>query len=272
MRVLLTLTLAAVPVFAQTPTVLLTNVTRPDSNDFQIGDRFEVVIASAANQPVSVRTTRMAHMDWSPVIGWTDRSGHWSTTGQFEKSDFGSWGEVWTVGGRIAKPTIHLAVSAPCVPRGQGFIAMSGPNISLSCNTAWGPQSFLTPSDPDPFRTPDGRVIPGRDRSSMTADQYHAEIMQYLITSPPPEAGSGQFGDQAGALIASIIGVNALSEDETRNVLSIIHAAFEKPERIPDEAKDPSATVLLLLNLANSASSANLKQKIAETMAFVQSQ
>jgi hypothetical protein len=272
MRVLLTLALAAVPVFAQTPTVLLTNVTRPASRDFQIGDRFEIVIASAANQPVSVRTTRMAHTDWSPVIGWTDRSGRWSTTGQFEKSDFGSWGEVWTVGGKIANPTIHLAVSAPCAPRGQGFLAMSGPNMSLSCNTAWGPQSFATPSDPDPFRTPDGRVISGRERSHLTADQYHAEIMEYLITSPPRDAGSGQFGDQAGALIAKIIGVNALSEDETRNVLAIIRVAFERPERIPEDAKDPSATVLLLLNLANSAGSASLKRQITETMAFVQSQ
>ena len=166
MRVLLTLALAAVPVFGQTSTVLLKNVTRPDSKDFQIGDRFEIVIASAANQPVSVRTTRMSHTDWSPVIGWTDSSGRWSTTGQLEKSDFGDWFEAWTVGGKLANPSIHLAVSAPCVKGGRGFLAMSGPNMSLNCNTAWGPESFATPSDPDPFRTPDGRVIPGRERST----------------------------------------------------------------------------------------------------------
>lgn len=206
------------------------------------------------------------------MIGWTDSSGHWSTSGQFEKSDFGSWGEVWTVGGKLANPNVGYWVGAPCVKGGQSFLSISGPNAALSCNTAVGQQAFTTPSDPDPFRTPDGRVIPGRNRSNLTAEQYHAEIMQYLITSPPRDAGSGQFGDQAGALIAKIIGVNALSEDETRNVLAIIHAAFEKPERIPEEAKDPSATVLLLLNLANLASSASLKQDIAKTMAFIQAQ
>ncbi len=272
MRVLITLALAAVAVFAQTPTVQLNNVTRPDGKDFQIGDHFEIVITAAANQPVSVRTARMSHTDWSPVIGWTDSSGHWSTSGQFEKSDFGSWSEVWTVGGKLANPTIHVGVSAPCVKGGQNFLSMSGPTMSLSCNTDVGQQAFTTPSDPDPFRTPDGRVIPGRNRSNLTAEQYHAEIMEYLITSPPRVAGSGQFGDQAGALIAKIIGVNALSEDETRNVLAIIHAAFEKPERIPEEAKDPSATVLLLLNLANSAGSTSLKEQIGETIAYVQAQ
>ncbi len=186
MRCLLTLAMAAVPVFAQTPTVLLKNVTRPDSTDFQVGDRFEIAIIAAANQPVSVRTARMAHTDWGPVIGWTDSSGRWSTTGQFEKSDLGNWFEVWTV------------------------------------------RSFVTPSDPDPFRTPDGRLIPGRERSAMTAEQYQAEIMQYSITSHPGDIRTRELGDAAGVLIAKIIGVNALTEEEMRNVLSILHAAFEK--------------------------------------------
>ena len=272
MRCLLSLALAAVAAFAQTPTVLLKNATRPDSKDFQVGDRFEIAITAAANQPVSVRTARMAHTDWGPVIGWTDSSGRWSTTGQFQKSDFGSWFEVWTVGGKLANPAVRFDVQAPCWKTGHGSLSMSGPNMALLCDTAWGPESFQTPSDPDPFRTPDGRLIPGRERSTMTAEQFRAEIMQYSISSHPSEIRTRALGDAAGALIAKIIGVNALTDEEALNVLSILHAAFEKPDRIPEEAKDPSATVLLLLNLANSASEAHLKQQIAETMAFVQAQ
>jgi hypothetical protein len=271
MRVLFTLALAVVPVLAQSPIVQLNNISRPASKDFQIGDRFEIVITAAANQPVSVRTTRQSRMDWGPVVGWTDSRGHWSTTGQFEKSDFGGWSEVWTVGGKPANPAIQLSVGAPCLNGGQGFILFSGPNMLQSCETAEGPQTFATPSAPDPFRTPDGRLIPGRT-SNRTAEQYHAEIMQYSITSHTGDVRAGELGDAAGALIAKIIGVNALNEEETRNVLSIVHTAFEKPERIPEEAKDPSATLLLLRNLADQAGPESLKQQIAQTVSYVLSQ
>jgi hypothetical protein len=144
--------------------------------------------------------------------------------------------------------------------------------MALLCDTAWGPESFQTPSDLDPFRTPDGRLIAGRERSSTSAEQYRAEIMQYSITSHTSDIRTRELGDQAGALIAKIIGANALTDEETRNALAIIHAAFEKPDPIPEEAKDPSATVLLLLNLANSTSEESLKRQIAETLAFVQAQ
>jgi hypothetical protein len=106
----------------------------------------------------------------------------------------------------------------------------------------------------------------------MTAEQYHAEIMQYLITNRPKKAVAHQFGDEAGALITNIIGVNALSEDEVRNVLSIIRTAFENPNRIPQEAKAPSQTLLLLRKLVDSADQEDLKREIAETIAFVQAQ
>jgi hypothetical protein len=272
MRTLIVLAVAVVPVFSQTPTVQLNNTTRPDAKAFQIGDRFEIVIAAAANQPVSVRTSRQSRVDWGPVIGWTDSSGRWSTSGQFEKADFGGWSEIWTVGGKLANPAVRFSVDASCINGEQAFMAGSGPNTILTCDTAWGRQTFGTPSDPDPFRTPDGRLIPGRMRSNMTAEQFHEEILQSLMASFPSGAGSGQFGDEAGALIAKMIGVNALSEEETRNVLSIVHAAFENPDRIPEEAKDSSATLLLLRNLSDSAGSESLKQQIAETISYVQSQ
>ena len=269
MRILLILSIVVVPAVAQSPVVHLTNTTRPDSRDFQIGDRFEIVVTGAANQPISVRTIMQGRTDWGPIIGWTDLSGRWSTTGQFEKRDFGGWSEVWTVGGKRANPAVHFSVGAPCLKGGQGFVMMSGPNMVLTCETAEGRQTFATPSDTEPFRTPDGRLIPGR-LSNMTAEQYHAEIMQSLITSRANDAGSGQLGDEAGALIAKIIGANALDDDETRNVLSIIRAAFEKPDRIPQAAKDPSRTLGLLRNLVEGTGQESLKQQIAETMAYVQ--
>jgi hypothetical protein len=272
MPVLLILLLAAVPVLAQSPTVQMNNTSRPASKDFQIGDRFEIVITATPNQPVSVRTNRQSRTDWGPVIGWTDGNGRWSTVGQFEKSDFGDWRETWTVGGKLASPIVSVFVGPPCVEGGQRFMGQSGPNMFISCETVVGHESFVTPSDPDPFRTPDGRMIPGRERSSMTADQYQAEMMQYFMSSASKDARPRELGDAAGALIAKIIGVNALSQDEVRNVLSIVHAAFEKPDRIPEEAKDPFNTVLLLLNLASSAAQPSLKQQIAETLAFIQAQ
>jgi hypothetical protein len=271
MRVLFVVALAVIPAAAQSPLVRLINATRPASRDFQIGDRFEILITGAANQPVSVRTTMQGRMDWGPVIGRTDMSGRWSTTGRFEKSDFGGWSEAWTVGGKLANPEIHFSVGAPCLKEGQSFMSMSGPSMVLTCETAEGSQTFATPSDAEPFRTPDGRLAPGRI-SNMTAEQYHAEIMQYLITSRATDVGSGRHGDESGAVIMKVIGVNALNEDEARNVLSIIRAAFEKPDSIPEAAKDPSETLRLLRNLADSTGQESLKQQIAETMAYVQAQ
>jgi hypothetical protein len=104
----------------------------------------------------------------------------------------------------------------------------------------------------------------------MTAEQYQMDIVQSRIASGAGGARSRQRGDEAAALITKMIGSNALGEDEMRNVLSIIRAAFEKPDRIPQAAKDPSATLLLLRNLVNSTEPGSLKQQIAETMAYVQ--
>jgi hypothetical protein len=272
MRALPILALAVIPAVAQTPLVRLINATHPASRDFQIGDRFEILITGAANQPVSVRTTRNGRMDWGPVVGRTDMSGQWSTTGQFEKDDFGGWSEVWTVGGRLANPDVHFSVGAPCLKEGQAFIAQMGINTVLTCETSEGRQTFATLSDTESFRTPDGRLVPGDLRTKMTAEQYHAEIMQSLITGGTKDVGSGQHGDEAGSLIMKVIGVNALREDEVRNVVSIVRAAFEKPELIPQAAKYPSDTLRLLRNLADATGQETLKQQLAETMAYVQAQ
>src|SRR5438874_2525443 len=112
MRLLLILAVAALPAIAQSPIARITNATRPGSGEFLIGDRYEVLITAAAGQPVSVRTVKKGRTTWSPVIGWTDSTGRWSMTGQFQKEDFGGWSEVWTAGEKLANPAIHFSVSA----------------------------------------------------------------------------------------------------------------------------------------------------------------
>jgi hypothetical protein len=269
MRVLLILVVAGIPAAAQKPEVRLTNATRPASTDFQIGDRFEIVITGTAGQPVSVRTTMNGRTDWGPVIGRTDSSGRWSTAGQFDRGDFGDWSEVWTVGGKLASPLIHLSVGAPCLKQGRRLILVMSLARSETCETAEGSQTFGTSPDTEPFRTPDGRMIPGRVRSNMTAEQHQMEIVASLITGRASGVRSRRRGDGAAALIAKMIGANALSEEETRNVLSIVRAAFEEPDRIPPAAKVPSAN-LSLRNLTDATEQETLKHQIAETKANVQ--
>src|SRR3954454_16169560 len=162
MRITLLLVLAVVPACAQSPLVRVLNASRPDSRDFQIGDRFEIHVTGAPNQTISVRTTMHGRTDWSPIIGVTDSTGRWSVRGQFEKRDFGGGSQVWTIGGKLVSPAIQFSVNAPCLPGGQGFASTTGLHMSITCDTADGPQTFVTPSSSDPFRTPDGRMVPGR--------------------------------------------------------------------------------------------------------------
>jgi hypothetical protein len=139
-----------------------------------------------------------------------------------------------------------------------------------TCETAEGRQTFVTPSDTEPFRAPDGRTVSGRTRSAMTVEQYRMEIIQYSIEGQLSPEQCPVFGDNAAALIKKMIGVNAFSEDEMQHVLGIVHAAFERPDRIPEAAKTPTVTLLLLRTLANAAEQDSLKQEIAETVAYVQ--
>lgn len=278
MRILLIATLASISAAAQSPLVRILNVSRPVSRDFQIGESFKILITGAPNQPVSVRTTMHGRTDWGPIIDSTDSTGRWSTAGQFQKSDFGSWSQVWTVGGKLASPTVQFSVNAPCLPGGQGSAFMSGPNLAMTCETSYGRQTFVTPSLSDPFRTPDGRLVAGR-ATERTPEQYHMEILQDLITGREEDmretrmslqSSRGGLGDETADLISTLIGVNALNEGETRNSLAIIRAAFEKPETIQPMAKNPSRTLLLLRHLAGFTNRDSLKREIAETIVYVQ--
>jgi hypothetical protein len=275
MRTLLTLVLAVVPAVAQIPLVSLFNASRPGS-DFQVGDRFEIVIAAAPNQPISVRTMRQGRTDWGPVVGSTDSTGRWSTSGQFEKQDFGSWGEIWTVGGELANPDIHFSVKAHCLPSGRNQpLFMSGPNVILNCETSGGLQTFATPALSDSFRTPDGRLVDGRAREQ-TQEQYYSDLLQHLMangmgTTPVAlQTSQGGLGDETADLISRLIGVNALTEPETRNSLAIVRAAFEMPESIKATAKEPSRTLLLLRHLADITGPGDLKREIDGTIAYFQ--
>jgi hypothetical protein len=84
------------------------------------------------------------------------------------------------------------------------------------------------------------------------------------------QSSRGGLGDETADLITTLIGVNALNEDETRNSLAIIRAAFEKPETIQPLAKNPTRTLLLLRHLADFTDQDSLKREIAETIAYVQ--
>jgi hypothetical protein len=280
MRVLFVLVISTVSALAQTPLVRLVNTNHPASRDFQIGDGFEILITGAPMQPISVRTTTSGTTDWGPVIASTDDTGRWSTTGRLEKNDFGGWSEVWTVGGKLASPRIGFNVQAPCLPGGRGFQGSTGAfSLFVMCQTAEGEQTFVTPSNSDSFRTPDGRLVPRRQPGNMTQDAYHMDILQDLITSKGEDiartrvslqSSSGGLGDEVAGLIARMIGVNALSDDETRNVLSIVHASFEKPETIAPSARVPSKTLRFLRHLADLTDQGSLKLQIADTMAYVQ--
>jgi hypothetical protein len=275
MRILLIFTLGLIPATAQIPLVRLVNLSHPRSSEFQISDRYEIQIIGAPRQPISVRTNRQGRTDWGPVVASTDSTGRWSTTGQFEKSDFGAWREIWTVGSKLATPAIQFYVKAPCLPAGRGMASMSGPNVSLTCDTPEGSRTFGTPSLTDPFRTPDGRVISGRSMEE-TPEQYQMQILEHLICGGNIEAApvlqssrGGGLGDETADLIVKLIGVNALTEDETRNILAVVRAAFEKPKNIAPDAKDPSRTLLFLQHLADLTDNDSLKQQIAETIAYV---
>jgi hypothetical protein len=217
MRILSIVLLAVIPAAAQSPLVRLYNASHPVSRDFQVGDRFEILLTGLPNQPVSVRTTRAGRTDWGPIIGSTDSTGRWSAVGQFEKSGLGDWGEVWTVGYKVASPAIQFSVNAPpCLPGGQSFQSQFGIQTALTCETAEGRQTFTTPSSSDSFRTPDGRLVPG-DSTEQTQDGYQMAILQYFITGQGQmktpialQSSRGGRGDETADLITKLIGVNAL--------------------------------------------------------------
>jgi hypothetical protein len=121
-------------------------------------------------------------------------------------------------------------------------------------------------------------LVPGR-AAEQTPDQYLTEILQDLIENRNEtgtarislQSSRGGLGDETAGLVAQLIGPNALHDSETRNLLAILRAAFEKPQSIAPSAKDPSRTLQLLNRLAASADQESLRNQISETIAYIQS-
>jgi hypothetical protein len=106
-------------------------------------------------------------------------------------------------------------------------------------------------------------------RLNRTPEQYHAEIIEAMLRG---DTGlhSKALGDEAGATILKMIGVNALSRGEVLTALSIIRDAFDSPKRIPETQKKPVETLLLLQKLTDFTSDEGLRQQIAGTVAHLQ--
>jgi hypothetical protein len=109
----------------------------------------------------------------------------------------------------------------------------------------------------------------------LTAEQYHGQVMQhYLMDGGLDEdasLGTGMNGDAAGRAIATLIGPNVLTDQETLRVLTIVRAAYRKVETVLIEDRAPVRTLELLRRLVEMAETDGLKQQIHETIAYVQS-
>jgi len=66
--------------------------------------------------------------------------------------------------------------------------------------------------------------------------------------------------------------LRTIEADQRKSDRKVADALLENPHRIPPAAKDPSETLRLLRNLADSTDQENLKQQIVATMANVQAQ
>jgi len=88
--------------------------------------------------------------------------------------------------------------------------------------------------------------------------------MESIVTGSEP-VEPGKWMAQAGDLIGKLIGVNGLTEAETRKVLAIVRAVG-----VPESEK--TATLALLRQLAAGAEAQGLKGEIAGTIEFVQRQ
>jgi hypothetical protein len=91
---------------------------------------------------------------------------------------------------------------------------MGGPNMVLSCETAEGRQTFATPSDTDPFRTPEGRVVrPQSIEHDGGAIPRGDSAVSHYQPRQRREVESA-WRDEAGTLITKIVGPNTFDEDE----------------------------------------------------------
>jgi hypothetical protein len=118
-------------------------------------------------------------------------------------------------------------------------------------------------------------MVPGRP-SERSQERYHTEMLESFIVSRQPaetprialQSSRGGLGDETSDLILKLIGVNALSEQETRNVLTLVRSALDKPESIAPGARQPIRTLALLRRLADFTDDKELKREIGEAVEY----
>jgi hypothetical protein len=154
----------------------------------------------------------------------------------------------------LASPAVQFSVSAPCLPGGEGPLVFNGAFMAQTCETAEGRQAFPISSAPGYSRP--ATLVSGRSIVQQAQDLYQMEVLQMevlqaLITGQRPltdpvslHSLRGARGDETAELITNLIGVNALSEREIRNVLSIIRDAFAKPETLATRGRSAKACQL----------------------------
>jgi hypothetical protein len=112
---------ATTPAVTYTPTLSLTNTSRP-GQPFQVGDGFRVSITGAApNAPVTASSVQNGATQGAVAMGSTDASGSYSTSGSMSTSSVGTWLETWTVAG-VALSPIAFSVAAAS-GTGSGYTA-----------------------------------------------------------------------------------------------------------------------------------------------------
>ena len=95
--------------------------------------------------------------------------------------------------------------------------------------------------------------------------------MESMVISRVPETPV-KLSAAAGELITKLIGVNGLTEAETRNVLAIVRSAYAPLTRFRATEAEKPAMLAMLEGLEGGAEQQGLKDEIAETIMFVRHQ
>lgn len=99
-----------------TPTASIVNLTRGGAS-FTVGDRFQLTIRGAANQPVTGTALQNGVNLGTTAYGSTDATGVRVLTGEMDASTVGTWTEIWAVGGVKASPLSFQVAAAPTAPK-----------------------------------------------------------------------------------------------------------------------------------------------------------
>jgi len=133
------------PATSYSPTISLSNVTRP-GQPFQAGDSFALsIIGAAPNKPVAV-TSQHNGAGSSANFGNTDSHGNFSTSGVMTADTIGSWTEQWSVGGVPLQALTFTVSAAPSATSASGGGLAPAPlaanplvanPLALSASASW---------------------------------------------------------------------------------------------------------------------------------------